>query len=57
MKTRQNNELSDHIGRIYEENETEFLIHAQLVYSLLIGVQSIGVLWFQSLDGSNQQNL
>ena len=33
------------------------LIHAQLVYALLISVQSTGVLWFQSSDGSNEQNL
>ena len=33
------------------------LIRAQLVYALLIGVQSTGVLWFRSSDGSNQQNL
>ena len=31
--------------------------HAQLVYVLLIGAQSIGVPWFQSSDESNQQNL
>ena len=34
-----------------------WLIHAQLVYALLIGVQSAGVLWFQSSGESNQQNL
>ena len=33
------------------------VIHAQLVYALLIGVQSTGMLWFESLDESNQQNL
>ena len=33
------------------------LICAQLVYVLLIDVQSTGVPWFRSSDGSNQQNL
>ena len=33
------------------------LIRTQLVYALLIGVQSTGVLQFQSSNKSNQQNL
>ena len=38
------------------DNDTIWF-RAQMVYALLFGAQSIGVPWFWSLDGSNQQNL